>query len=269
MKISHLPGDTCSVISMAADQHGLAANSHLIVGSTQCVLIDAQFLPTSASNVADEIERCGRRLTYIYITHAHPDHYFGSMVLRARFPQARVVAVADVVSDIAATWQAKRAFWLSRYAGELPTAIELPEVLLERHLMIDAERIEIVELGPAEGLHDTVCYMPGLNALFAGDLAYNAEHAWMGDQTTDAWLRQLDSLQQRFGNASHVLPGHGSNAGAELIAQTATYLRTFAAAAKHNDQVATAVATVLAAYPSYQLPLFVQLSMEKWFAPKP
>lgn len=266
MNITQRSADDYQLLSFAADDHGLAANSHLLVGPTECALVDAQFLPAMAAVVADGIARTQRQLTAIYITHGHPDHYFGSMELRRHFPNARVVATADVVADIAASFAGKRAFWLARYPIELPEQITLPEVLTDLTLRVDDATIEVVELGPAEGLHDTVCWVPRLDALIAGDLAYNAEHAWLGDQKTDAWLLQLAELQRRFGNVQHVLPGHGASAGPELFAETHAYVQAFVAAARGCNSVATAVAQITSAFPHYRLPLFLQLSMEKWFA---
>ncbi len=265
MNISQISTDEYQLLSFAADDHGLAANSQLLVGPTECVLVDAQFLPAMAAAVADGIVRTKRQLTTIYITHGHPDHYFGSMELRRQFPQARIVATSDVVEDIATTFAGKRAFWLDRYPVELPENVILPEVLHNLTLQVDDATIEVLELGPAEGLHDTVCWVPRLQALLVSDLAYNAEHAWLGEQRTDAWLCQLAELTRRFGNVQHILPGHGATAGPELLSQTHAYILAFVAAARGCGSVAAAVAQVTAAFPNYGMPLFLQLSMEKWF----
>ena len=266
MNITQVSVDDYQILSFAADDHGLATNSHLLVGPSQCALVDAQFLPANAAQVADGIKRTTRELTTIYITHGHPDHYFGTMALRQHFPNAQVVATADVVADIAATFAGKRAFWLSRYPTELPDHVTLPDVLTERTLRVDDAAIEVIELGPAEGLHDTVCWVPHLQTLLAGDLAYNSEHAWLGDQRTDAWLVQLAELGRRFGQVRHILPGHGASAGPELLAQTHAYVEAFVSAARSCATVAAAVAQMTEAFPQHRMRLFLQLSMEKWFA---
>lgn len=59
--------------------------SVLISGPAEAVLIDAQNLKRDVEDLGD-IERTGKKLTAIYVTHAHADHYGGAEVLQKRFP---------------------------------------------------------------------------------------------------------------------------------------------------------------------------------------
>jgi glyoxylase-like metal-dependent hydrolase (beta-lactamase superfamily II) len=52
--------------------------STLITGATEAVLIDAQYLKDDIRDLGDLIERTGKKLTTIYVTHDHQDHYLGS-----------------------------------------------------------------------------------------------------------------------------------------------------------------------------------------------
>src|SRR5260370_33807723 len=79
------------------------ATSTVVVGDTEAVLIDAQYTESEISALGDVIEQTGKRLTSIYITHGHYDHYYGLGQLAARFPDARPVATASVVANINAT----------------------------------------------------------------------------------------------------------------------------------------------------------------------
>jgi glyoxylase-like metal-dependent hydrolase (beta-lactamase superfamily II) len=49
----------------------------LVSGATEAVLIDALYLKDDVRDLGDLIERTGKSLTTIYITHAHSDHYAG------------------------------------------------------------------------------------------------------------------------------------------------------------------------------------------------
>ena len=69
-----------------------ATTSTLVCGSSEAVLIDAQHIRSDVAALGDLIERTGRRLTTIYVTHGHADHWYGAGELVARFPGARVTA---------------------------------------------------------------------------------------------------------------------------------------------------------------------------------
>jgi glyoxylase-like metal-dependent hydrolase (beta-lactamase superfamily II) len=74
-----------------------ATTSTLISGASETVLIDAQHIRSDVAALGDLIERTGRRLTTIYATHGHADHWYGAGELVARFPGAQVVATPPVL----------------------------------------------------------------------------------------------------------------------------------------------------------------------------
>lgn len=53
-------------------------SSTLFVGKKEAVLVDAQYYAEDVVALGDVIEKSGKRLTTIYITHGHSDHYFGA-----------------------------------------------------------------------------------------------------------------------------------------------------------------------------------------------
>jgi glyoxylase-like metal-dependent hydrolase (beta-lactamase superfamily II) len=62
------------------------------------VLIDAAFTRADAQRIVDTIRASGKNLTTVYITHDHPDHYFGLEVIRQAFSRARFVALPAAVA---------------------------------------------------------------------------------------------------------------------------------------------------------------------------
>ncbi len=71
-----------------SDEAGFEVASVIVMGKTEAMLIDAQWTLSNAHRLIAEILETGRRLTTIYITHAHPDHYFGAGTIAAAFPRA-------------------------------------------------------------------------------------------------------------------------------------------------------------------------------------
>lgn len=63
--------------------------STLIYGDADAVLVDAPTTIAEAEKLAGEIEQEGKRLTHIYLTHGHGDHWFGVTSLLASFPTPR------------------------------------------------------------------------------------------------------------------------------------------------------------------------------------
>jgi hypothetical protein len=77
-----------------------ASSVSLLSGERDAVLIDALITFDEARKAAEWIRTKGKGLTTIYITHGHADHMFGLNTLLAVFPDARAVALAEVMPAI-------------------------------------------------------------------------------------------------------------------------------------------------------------------------
>src|SRR5262249_18742844 len=78
----------------------VANSATLISGKRDAVLVDTFFTIEHSTRLADEVAATGKKLTFIYVTHAHGDHFFGINLLKRRFPAVRAVAAASVVERI-------------------------------------------------------------------------------------------------------------------------------------------------------------------------
>jgi glyoxylase-like metal-dependent hydrolase (beta-lactamase superfamily II) len=72
-------------------------SSTLIFGAQDALLVDPPFTRTQIQAVGDWVERSGRRLAYIYATHGHGDHWFGTGELARRFPGVTVYATEGTI----------------------------------------------------------------------------------------------------------------------------------------------------------------------------
>lgn len=52
-------------------------NSYLVLGDKEALVVDGQFFKADATKVVDLIKASGKTLTAVFLTHAHPDHYYG------------------------------------------------------------------------------------------------------------------------------------------------------------------------------------------------
>src|SRR5258708_9294300 len=64
----------------------------LIWGERDALLVDTFLGDAQTTELADWIEAKGRTLRTIYLTHGHPDHFFGLNLLLQRFPPVVEVA---------------------------------------------------------------------------------------------------------------------------------------------------------------------------------
>jgi glyoxylase-like metal-dependent hydrolase (beta-lactamase superfamily II) len=81
-------------------ESGFEVASVIVTGKTDAVLIDAQWTLSNAHRVVAEILETGKYLKTVYVTHAHPDHYFGLGPVAEAFPEARVTALPSVARII-------------------------------------------------------------------------------------------------------------------------------------------------------------------------
>ncbi len=228
-------------------------NSALVTGPKEAVVIDTGFTRADAYRIAANVLDSGRTLTTILVSNADPDYYFGAEVLKAIFPQAKVVATPAVRGKIAAKLPAKVAFWSPKMGANAPAQPIVPEELAEDRITVDGEAIEIRgTTGPLA--HRPYVWVPSLHAILGNVAVFGNMHAWTADTQKpaerQAWIAQLDemkALQPRI-----VVPGHmapGTPLDASTIDFTRGYLVKFESALQQSPDGAGVVRAMREAYP--------------------
>jgi glyoxylase-like metal-dependent hydrolase (beta-lactamase superfamily II) len=236
------------ITPITASGPGFQVNSTLIAGEKEAILVDAMFTRADAHRVVAAVLDSGKTLTTVYVTHGHPDHYFGGEVIKAAFPNAKFVAHPDIVAVITKTWEGKVKQWGPMYGANLTDKPVVPEPLKEKALTLDGEKLELV--GPVQGddAKNTYVWIPTAKTLIAGDILYAGTHVWTAETKAadrKAWQKTLDALAKL--NAAVVIPGHqqpDSKQDAAIITFTKQYLTDFDAAvsgSKTSDEVQTKV----------------------------
>jgi glyoxylase-like metal-dependent hydrolase (beta-lactamase superfamily II) len=244
-----------------ASDAGFAVNSHLITGQRDAILVDAQFTRSEARQVSEMIRRSGKHLTTIFITHGHPDHYFGLEVLSHDFPKARIVATRNVIADIRATAAEKLAYWKTIYKDDLTDKVIVPEELQASALDLEGESLPVEELGPGESEHAAVVYLPALKTLVAGDLAFHGVHLWLAENHPESWLTNLRDVRE-LGEIVDLLPGHGLPGTAAILDEDRHYIESFLEVTAPPTTQVAALSRLKALYPGYRLPIIAELSVQ-------
>jgi glyoxylase-like metal-dependent hydrolase (beta-lactamase superfamily II) len=207
--------------------------SSLIYGEREVVLVDAQYLKRDVDDLGNAIEELDRTLTTIFVTHGHPDHYFGIDVLTQRFPGARVVATPKVVADIATRGDQETATFSAWFGDDLVIPTSLPEPLEDGGLVIEGHHINVIDVEQADISPSAAVHVPQLDAIIAGDLAYNGIHqmlALTGPAEWDRWVASVDAiaaLHPRTVVAGHRKPEASDHDGQAILANTRGYIRDF------------------------------------------
>jgi glyoxylase-like metal-dependent hydrolase (beta-lactamase superfamily II) len=203
----------------------------LVAAAHDAVLIDAPFTTSQALAVIDWVRSSNKRLTAVYITHGHGDHWFGVLPLLDAFPDVSVLATPGTIAHMRSQGspEFRASFWDAVFPGQLPTGeVDVREVGADG-FELEGHRLQPVELGHTDTDDTTALHVPDADLVVAGDAVYNGVHPYLtesGDGGIDAWLAALDIVEAL--DTKHVVAGHKDPTASDdrsHIGATRRYLR--------------------------------------------
>jgi glyoxylase-like metal-dependent hydrolase (beta-lactamase superfamily II) len=229
----------------------------LISGPSEAVLIDAQYLKDDVRDLGDLIERTGKQLTTIYVTHDHPDHYLGIGPLMERFPDAKCVALPHVVESMKESMELQRQQWAMLFGDACVEAGALPDPIDDHTLHVDGSPLHIIEVKQADIHPTTIVHIPEIDVVVAGDSIYNEIHPMLGLSTPEEWqdwletVELVEKLAPKMIVAGHRRPDGDDHAVDSMIAETRAYIQDFAAAYEVAVDAEDLVRIMSATYPGH------------------
>jgi glyoxylase-like metal-dependent hydrolase (beta-lactamase superfamily II) len=205
----------------------------ILSGPTEAVLVDTLLLADDVERLGGRIEATGKKLTTIYITHAHFDHYFGLEALLERFPGARAVALPSVVEAARATHEPTRDLAKQWFAGKALDCTVLPDALDGDTIVLDGHELHAIEVGQGDIPHSTILHVPSIDAVVAGDVVYNGVHQMLANSGPDDWPRWIESvdkiaaLEPKVVVAGHKRPELPDDDIAAIVDGTRNYINAF------------------------------------------
>jgi len=193
-----------------SDEGGFEVASVILTGKTDAVLIDTQWTLSNAHRVVAEILETGKHLKTIYVTHAHPDHYFGLGPIARAFPDARVTALPSESRIINKQFFGKIEHW-EKIIGPINTPREIVpiEPLTTNYLELEGNRIEIISQVMGDMKYNTVVWIPSIRTLYGSDVLFNQAHPFTCELTLEErkqWIKEIERLETV--GAEVVIPGH-------------------------------------------------------------
>lgn len=210
----------------------VANTTTLIHGERDALLVDTFLSEAQTAELADWIAGSGKCLSTIYITHAHPDHFFGLKLLRDRFPEARAIALAQVVDAMQAALAPEAVeTWRGRFPNLIPSELTSAERLDGGTFDLEGHVIVPIDIGHTDTDHTTCLHLPSIGLVIAGDAIYNGTHPYLVEsnrQGLSHWLAAIDKIEAL--NPRAVVVGHGPmepDNAPRHIQETRRYIQDF------------------------------------------
>jgi glyoxylase-like metal-dependent hydrolase (beta-lactamase superfamily II) len=193
-----------------SDESGFEVASVIVIGKTDAALIDAQWTLSNAHRVVAEILETGKYLKTVYITHAHPDHYFGLGTIAEAFPEAQLLALPEVARTINSQFFGKMEHW-EQVIGPINLCRKTANIesLSQNYFQLEGHRIEIIPEVMGDMKYNTVVWIPSIKTLYGSDVLFNQAHPFTCEVTAEErqqWIRDIERLEKL--GAEVVIPGH-------------------------------------------------------------
>lgn len=256
-----------------ASPTGFLVNSTIVAGEKDAVLIDAQFSKADAHRLVAQLLESKKNLTTVYITHAHPDHYFGLEVIKQAFPKAKFVATPAALAEIKKTVGAKVKQWGPMYGNLVPTKPVLPVALAGKAITLEGQTLEIRGATQGDSADNTYVWIPSTKTVIGGDIVFAGVHPWTAETNAEgrkAWIKTLDEITALA--PTTVIPGHQdpkAKTDLSAVKQTKDYLQAFDTAIASSKSSAEVQQKLKAKYGTLQLDIILQIGADAQFAAAP
>jgi glyoxylase-like metal-dependent hydrolase (beta-lactamase superfamily II) len=219
----------------------IANSATLIYGERDAVLVDTFMTVEQCNGLADAIVASEKLLKAIYITHGHPDHFFGLKVLQDRFPNIQALATPQVVAKMKLEIRPEKLDGRRKQFPNLPDVMSIADPLESDEIDLEGNKLVVLRVGHTDTDNTTCLHVPSIGLVAAGDAVYNGIHPFLSEsnrQTRLEWIAALDKIDAL--KPSAVVAGHkspGNDDSPRNVEETRQYIRDFI---RLNDTTKTA-----------------------------
>ena len=221
-------GGPLEVSAHLSAEYSATVNSWILAGPGEVGLIDAQLVMPEAEKVVALLKQQNKKLAWVWITHAHPDHHAGLEAIAAAFPGVPLLAHPRTVEQAPAILKKFDAPLQKFFPGEMATVSPALTPHTGETLTLDGVEIRIVLFEGGEHELSTALAVPAMKALFIADLVYNRVHPWLNELDTDTVLAHVDRLAAMT-EVETFYPGHGEPFTRDYLPVYTAYVKDFLA----------------------------------------
>jgi glyoxylase-like metal-dependent hydrolase (beta-lactamase superfamily II) len=215
----------------------LPVNAYLVETPSGVVAVDSTLTISDARALRERADDLDKPLRAILITHAHPDHYGGSVELVSS-DEIPIVAATGVDAVIRRDDEIKEEIIRPMFGDEWPRERRFPNRTLSdgESISFDGVPFTLMDLGPGESPHDSIWLVgdEGLLA-FAGDTAYQHMHSYLADGYWESWLANIGRLRSELAPGAEVHFGHGDPGASDPFDWQEGYINAFIEAISEAD----------------------------------
>ena len=241
--------------------------STLVNGDRDAVLVDVPTTKVQAENLAERVLATGKRLTHIFITHGHGDHWFGLSTVLRHFPDTEVVATEGAIATMAMQGSAefRAQVYDPLYPGQIGDTSVVARPTQTGFIELEGHQLRIVDVGHTDSDATSVLHVPSLGLVVAGDAAYNGVHQYLMESDSEgrqAWLAGIESIEAlgpRVVVAGHKNPDLDDDA-TRVLNETREYLRAVDQVLAEQPSADAFVEAMTARYPDWLNPMVLRMN---------
>lgn len=202
-----------------------------------------------------------RKITRLYVTHDHPDHFFGAGLF-----DVPIYALPEIREAIAQQGDVKAAQNHARLGDLVPDHATQPTQTVEAgEEMIGGVRFEFRKVQGGESENLLTVALPDEDIIVVQDLVYSKLHSFVGEQRFGSWISDIGEYQKL--SYTNILPGHGIPGTPALYDEAVTYLSFAQSALSQAKSGEEFKAALIRQFPTYGLIGMIDLEVNVYLFP--
>jgi len=244
----------------AFTEDNIANATHIIESKNTLVLIDGQFLAPYATQFREYADSLGKPIDRLYLSHRHPDHWFG---LGTAFSDIAIYALQETIDFVRENGETSREDHLDKLGDLAPKSIVVPQNVARRGVeTIDGVTYAFERVVDTEIDFLLTIRLPELKVSIPQDLIYSGTHLYL-TKDFENWIQVLQKMLSS--DDELFLPGHGFPAGKDEVARNAEYLCAARAAMTTGLTKSYFKEYLLARYPERKCPGIFDIYLPRLF----